>query len=272
MNKTTITKNYNFQLQNNLYYQASATSTNHLFFKLEPHLLESNHFHDSIEIIYMVKGKAEAHIDLSSYVLKPGKICIVNPNQPHFYKKLTKEISAYVLVVGHSFSHHLRESNPNFSFTNFLDDSSKNETIINTILQWHNDSKTNFLLNCAYANRLFYHIIESYGLITKRYNVPNRLSVKIINYINQKYMENISLSKMAEDFGYSREHFSKIFHKEMGIHFNEYLNQIRLSHAISRICDTNNNNKITEIIFSCGYNNLTTFYRAYKKYLNNPTN
>ena len=91
--------------------------------------------------------------------------------------------------------------------------------------------------------------------------------IEIVNYINEHYKENITLKKMAKDFGYTREYFSKIFYKTIGLHFNDYLSQVRIKNVVDLISNKQESKqKITDIILSCGYNNLVTFYRQYKKY------
>ena len=264
MKKQTVKDN---NLKNPITFQAVASNRKHLFFKLEPHLLKVNHFHESLEIVYLIKGEAELNLISSSFKLTPGTFCIINPNQSHYYKSLTKEISAYVIVLGISYTHHLREFCPNFSFNNILDDPIKNKEIIQSILRWYNDTKEDFILNCAYANNLFYNIINNYGLYKDKHDSVNTHYVEIVKYINEHYKENITLKKMAEDFGYTREYFSKLFHKTIGLHFNDYLSQVRIKHVVDLISNKQESKqKITDIIFSCGFNNLVTFYRQYKKY------
>ncbi|HJD47620.1 MAG TPA: response regulator [Candidatus Mediterraneibacter norfolkensis] len=54
---------------------------------------------------------------------------------------------------------------------------------------------------------------------------------RAVDYIQQHYMEPITLTSTAETVNKSASYFSCIFKKEMGVNFNEYLNQIRIRKA-----------------------------------------
>lgn len=251
-------------------YQANSDSEYHFFFKLEPHLLHIPHFHESIELIYIKNGSTVAHIGNQSKLLSAGDICITNPNIPHYYTNSSDGIKSYVLVLGENYTMQLAQKYSNFQFKPFMTDSDKNKEIRALIEQWFNESNKHYLLNCSYSNMLFYLIKCNYSFTkSKAENTSHINNYQIIKYINENITSNITLKSMANHFGYTKEYFSKIFNESIGLHFNDYLSITRLQYTLSQI-KAQPQKTHTEIILSCGYNNLVTFYRQYKKYIEKP--
>ena len=61
--------------------------------------------------------------------------------------------------------------------------------------------------------------------------------LKMVFYINENYMHNISLETAAQHFGYSREYFSKIFKRTVGKNFLSFLSAVRTEKAIELLSD-----------------------------------
>lgn len=49
------------------------------------------HFHNHIEMVYMIEGKAKAFVDFKEYLIQTGDAFIVFPNQIHQYQKIDRE-------------------------------------------------------------------------------------------------------------------------------------------------------------------------------------
>ncbi|RLD31727.1 MAG: hypothetical protein DRI73_08240 [Bacteroidetes bacterium] len=60
-----------------------------------------------------------------------------------------------------------------------------------------------------------------------------------------------------------KNYFSGFFKKTMGVNFSEYILRLRLFHAIHLI--ENTNRTTADIIYECGFNNESYFYRIFKK-------
>ena len=248
-------------------YQANSDSDYHFFFKLEPHLLHIPHFHESIELICIKKGSTIAHIGSQTKTLSEGDICITNPNIPHYYTNSSMEIQAFVLVLGKNYVLQLLQRYSDSQLKPFMTTTIKNEPIISMIEQWFEEPNKHYLLNCSYVNKLFFYIKNNYGFEkSKKENKTHINNYTIIEYIRNNIANNITLKSMATYFGYTKEYFSKIFNESIGIHFNDYLSITRLQYTLSQI-QKNPSKKHSEIILSCGYNNLVTFYRQYKKHI-----
>ncbi len=91
----------------------------------------------------------------------------------------------------------------------------------------------------------------------------SRRVLKIKNYINKNYMEEIRLNALADLAGMSSSAFSRFFKLHTGKNLSDYIIEIRLGFASRALVDTSRS--ISEISFDCGFNNLSNFNRIFKK-------
>lgn len=81
----------------------------------------------------------------------------------------------------------------------------------------------------------------------------------VLKYIHENITQNITLTDVAEKFGYSKWHFSSKFHKYTGKSFTKYIRHFRLSLASIDILE---GKKISDIAFSYGYDSISGFNKA----------
>ena len=86
---------------------------------------------------------------------------------------------------------------------------------------------------------------------------------KAVDYMNQHYGEDITLKSLAEKVNKSASYFSCIFKKEMGVNFNEYLNQVRIKNAMEmlRLPDV----VIYEVAEKTGFHDYKYFTKVFRK-------
>jgi two-component system response regulator YesN len=82
-------------------------------------------------------------------------------------------------------------------------------------------------------------------------------------YINNNYMDDITLESVANEMCISSYYFSKLFKKEANINFIDYLTDIRIKNAKYKIRNTNKS--IKQISKEVGYNDPNYFSRVFKK-------
>ncbi|NLK21251.1 MAG: response regulator [Epulopiscium sp.] len=85
----------------------------------------------------------------------------------------------------------------------------------------------------------------------------------IVRDINDNYAQKINLEDYADKFKMSPEYISRIFSKELGVTFSNYLTRFRIDKAKELLIDTNY--KIYEIACMVGYNDVQYFCRVFKK-------
>ena len=76
-------------------------------------------------------------------------------------------------------------------------------------------------------------------------------------------MNDITLSSVAHTLSVSFEHLSRIFKKETGFGFNEYLTLVRLKEA-ERMLRNEPGLKISEVAFGVGFNDSNYFSYNFK--------
>ncbi|WP_130838384.1 helix-turn-helix domain-containing protein [Lachnoclostridium sp. Marseille-P6806] len=85
----------------------------------------------------------------------------------------------------------------------------------------------------------------------------------LLNYIEAHYAEHITLDDAADFMGFSKFHFSRIFQRQIGTTFHDYLLRTRIRVAQKLLTD---DISITDLSYRTGFNNITSFYRCFHKY------
>ena len=93
----------------------------------------------------------------------------------------------------------------------------------------------------------------------------NSLIDKMLSYIASN-SNNVSLEILADHFGYHPNYISKLIHEKTGKSFKQLLIQEKMERA--NILLNNTNMSIDSISFMLGYNDTSSFYKAYKNYFN----
>ena len=91
----------------------------------------------------------------------------------------------------------------------------------------------------------------------------SRRILKVKEYIDKNYQEDIRLSDLADMVGMTATSFSRFFKLRTGRHVSEYMIDVRLGHATRALVDSTDS--ISEISYACGFNNVSYFNRIFKK-------
>ncbi len=92
----------------------------------------------------------------------------------------------------------------------------------------------------------------------------NTVIVRVKEYINKHYPEDLSLTRVAEIVKLSPSYLSTIFYKETNYNFLEYLNLVRINKAKELLLDSHLS--IKDVSNKVGYLNYNTFSKVFKKY------
>lgn len=92
----------------------------------------------------------------------------------------------------------------------------------------------------------------------------SRRILKVKEYINKHYTEEIRLADMADLVGMSTTSFSRFFKLRSGKTLSDYVVEMRLGVASRQLVDTTNS--VSEICYDCGFNTLSNFNRLFRKY------
>lgn len=86
---------------------------------------------------------------------------------------------------------------------------------------------------------------------------------KILLYIQQHFSEPITITEVANALNYSPKYFGKLFVKQMGVPFQEYLNSLRLNYAYHLI--QYSDRSIIDICYETGFSSPTYFSKMFKQ-------
>lgn len=107
--------------------------------------------------------------------------------------------------------------------------------------------------------------VKEYQLSEVKYDDDGQYSEKfriILKYIEQNYMNDITLEDLADLAGYSTYHFSRIFKKYSNTTFINFLNRRRVKAAELLLLESGST--ITDVAMQVGFASLTTFNRVFK--------
>ncbi len=254
-----------------LFYINEADIPNSLFLKEQTNLKAAPHFHESVEFILLKQGKATAFIKDKEIPLEAGSICYIPSFAVHHYE-WEGELDALVMMVSSTYLLSFKEVYPNGDFPLLMCDAKKNQPLFELVERWKDAGTANRLANIGYFNLLASGILERYPLRTGEKDVfDETLSVRLVQYINAHYAEDISLKSLSNVFYRSVEYISKCIHTIVGRNFRDYLNQIRLRQVFVALANNKEEKSLQQIVSDAGFTSLPTYYRAKKRYFEDET-
>ena len=233
----------------------------------------TEHYHSAFELYYMKEGKCNYFIEDRSYDVVSGDIILIPAGTIHrtnygselhsrhlinFREDfIAPEILSATVSLGYLYS--------NKSLSTHID------VIFGMIEEEYlrNDSLSIHALK-AYTEQLLLLMIRSSNE-KKHETKGNAIVEKTVKYIQENYMNEVKLSAVARLVNVSLEHLSRLFKKETGFGFNEYLTLYRLQRA-EYILANEPGRAIGEIAFCCGFNDSNYFsYKFKQRYGVSPT-
>ncbi len=86
---------------------------------------------------------------------------------------------------------------------------------------------------------------------------------RLREYVEKNLKDEISLENAARQAGLERTYFSAYFHKTIGVRFHTWLRLVRIHEALQILRSTDHS--ISELAADVGYQDLTTFERAFRR-------
>ena len=90
----------------------------------------------------------------------------------------------------------------------------------------------------------------------------NKRMTKVIEYIEEHYMDEVKLKDCADVACISTGAFSRFFKQHTGKTLSDYVIDVRLGHACRDLIESSET--ISQISFNCGYNNISNFNRIFR--------
>ena len=246
-----------------LKYEAYHFGENNLFSSFHNYNFNyTKNLHISFEFVYVKEGNIEICINTRSFTLKKNQCALILPYESHSFS--TKDYSDSYICV---FSPEYISTFNNMAYGKFLENpvfelsNISQNLVINNIFNPNN----NILQIKSILYLICYELLEQTTLLEAT-KTDYELLHKILNYIQENFTKDISLNHVANKFGYSYTYISKYLNSILGISFNDFINENRISYAIHLLKNTDLS--ITDISFSCGYSSIRSFNRNFLKIVN----
>jgi len=219
------------------------------------------HFHAGIELVYVLSGSFHASINAQSVDVCKGQMLVNNCYSVHAYS--TKQCSSIVAIIPLNVVPSIQKvlTSNRFRYPLICDDE-------RGTLEFFMRSFVDNISNEIMVKGLSYAIL---GYLTGRIpldplGTSDQADVicRILNYLNDNFTQRLTVDQVASYFGYSRSRFSHLFKSTVGYSLPQYLNMLRCR----RVCEAmlSSDTPISDLAVSAGFNNVHTFYSAFKSY------
>lgn len=240
------------------------------------------HWQDSMEIIYIKEGTGSVQIDLEAFTAEPGDIFLVLPRHLHGLKRIARKRMDYEnIIFDMGF---LESSSIDICSQKYLNPLNQGRLRLPVCIRKDHPQYLPLSACLDAADRLCALRPNGYELGVKGQlmtlfsilfqeasdqedrGIEDRNLQKlktVLSRIEADYDKRLSVDDMAAECGYSTSHFMRWFKEAAGIGFSGYLIEYRLEKAAYALC--NSDTTILEISEQTGFENLSNFYRLFKK-------
>lgn len=249
------------------------------------------HWHSEFEISYVVKGTASFNADKKEYILKAGEAILTTHNVLHsVFQQNNAECLFYTIVFSPSVLFNFARTelvdkyytplvdNPNTKAIHLKADDSKSQTCLNLIQKIIdvniNGAACLELLTKSYLFELWATLYEQYVDSNPTMNLERPISSdelrvnQAIDYIEENYMNNITLDDIASSIHISKSECCRCFKRVVRSSPVEYLIRFRILEASRRILSsTPESYSMSSLAEAVGFNSTSYFTKLFKKYM-----
>ncbi|WP_291743964.1 helix-turn-helix domain-containing protein, partial [Clostridium sp.] len=236
------------------------------------------HWHNSIEIIYVLKGSLHIKIDTDSFTLNEREVEIINSDESHEIQGIGDNKVLIFNIDPFFFEKYYKDINNIFFYTNSNDDEDQNgpeyeelKSILSQML-------------CEYVQKLedydeeiekllitlLYHLVNNFHYLThekeelkEKKDQLDRYH-RISKYIYNNYNNNITLQEIAKKEFLSPHYLSHEIKYATGYSFTDLINLTRIEESIKLLLDSDIS--ISEISDEIGFSHVRYFNKNFKYY------
>ena len=236
------------------------------------------HWHNSIEIIYVLKGSLQIKIDTDSFTLNEREVEIINSDESHEIQSLEDNKVLIFNIDPFFFEKYYKDINNIFFYTNSNDDEDQNgseyeelKTLLSQML-------------CEYVQKLedydeeieellitlLYHLVNNFHYLTyEKEELKEKTDQlaryhRISKYIYNNYNNNITLQEIAKKEFLSTHYLSHEIKYATGYSFTDLINLTRIEESIKLLLDSDMS--ISEISDEIGFSHVRYFNKNFKYY------
>lgn len=250
-----------------------------LFFN-QGYISTPHHWHEDIEIIYLVEGKVKVGISNDIYNLAVGDILFIGSGAVHcFFEEMElsrRAVIQFRMSIYDTFlsgNQDTRIIRPTFKQSMHLTAGTEIHALmekhIQELIKEYSEAKEGyklFLKGRLYdlAGILLRYMpkgVYSPEAESRQMEGLKRLD-KVFQYVEKNYQDNIDLEGISKVAGFSKYHFSRFFKENTGVTFLDYLNNFKITKAEWFLLY--DKGSILEIAYKSGFNSIKTFNRIFK--------
>lgn len=223
------------------------------------------HVHEIVELSCVLRGECDIQLDGRAYTLNPGDIAVAFPLVPHSFERMSPDIDGFAAFFP-----------PNIigEFAGVFETTLPSNPVLRAG-QVGPDvhmavERLTAMPNEAYcpARQAFLHLLLANVLSMMALRPTDALSerdtaARVVRYISEHACEKLTLASAARDLGISESHLSHLFSQRFHINFRRFINAIRVDKAMALMRDPRMT--LTMICGRCGYENMRTFRRAFRR-------
>lgn len=248
------------------------------------HFMNPWHFHKEYELVLIDKSSGTRFIGDNVCHFDDGDLCLIGSNIPHLYRNSEEYYAKNSKLKARSiFIHFTKDFLGNHFFdvpemklvNKLLDRSSlaldiqgKTKKIITSRLQNMMEEKPpqrllsllEMLVKLSQSNDL--KPLLSSGFSANTSGDSDKIN-HAFQFIMKNYTEEIYIHDISSTLNMSVAAFSRYFKHHTRKTFSDYVTEIRIGHACRMLME--NNYSISEISYQSGFDNLSNFYRHFKK-------
>lgn len=241
-------------------------------------LPKDTHFHQEVELVYVMEGELRLYVMEREYHLKRGDICVINSNEEHRIET-QGEITTAHLFITYSLIRSVYNGVSSFFFCNSTSEDDeryeKLRELLNQLLkrkmfcekeaeeeQHEYEYLSVFYKVLGYLTSNFIKKAKTDADMSMQQKSQMR-TLQINEYIMNNYNQPISLKSLADTLYLSEGYLSRYFKKIYNMSFSAYLRQVRLSHAMSELLYTDK--AILQIALDNGFSSISFFNKVFKE-------
>ncbi len=250
----------------------------HLSYLTAPGGYHPLHWHEELELLYMLNGEADIVVDGKKYHHLRKHILVIESRQVHG-SYAYRDNSMFICI--HISKNYMQKYLPNIDFYRIrcipeeidtehfpayleicrLMESLTKLYMIDELSTFAMESEVIILQVLSRLIRFF-----SENITPKAANLsPSSFDQlrTIISYVEEHFRKPISLKEGSDLLGFTKEYFCRFFKKYMGMSFLEYINEVRLAHIYHDLLHTDT--PISILIEENGFSNQKLFNRLFKQ-------
>lgn len=241
-------------------------------------LPKDTHFHQEVELVYVMEGELRLYVMEREYHLKRGDICVINSNEEHRIET-QGEITTAHLFITYSLIRSVYNGVSSFFFCNSTSEDDeryeKLRELLNQLLkrkmfcekeaeeeQHEYEYLSVFYKVLGYLTSNFIKKAKTDAGMSMQQKSQMR-TLQINEYIMNNYNQPISLKSLADTLYLSEGYLSRYLKKIYNMSFSAYLRQVRLSHAMSELLYTDK--AILQIALDNGFSSISFFNKVFKE-------